>query len=52
MWVFSGKVFVTFHTEYLGDLFMNDFDGYYGGNVQQHKRYAYTKCWVAKSEMW
>ncbi len=49
--VFHGKVFLTLANEYLADLFMAQFDGYYGGDWEQYRKCKYTRTSVAENEM-
>ena len=41
--VFHGKVFICFLNEHLADLFQSQFDGWYGGDLQQYERFQYTR---------
>ena len=48
---FDGKVLFTFASEMLAKLFVNDFDGYMGGDLVQQRRNVYTKAYVARREL-
>ena len=50
--VFHGKVFVCFLNEHLADLFQAQFDGWYGGDLQQYERYQYTRITGNIEEMY
>ena len=41
--VFFWKVFIAFLNEHLADLFQVQFDGWYGGDLEQYRRCQYTR---------
>ncbi len=48
---FDGKVFITFVSETLGYLFVLEFHGYAGMDLEQYWRRAYTRVHKAKEDI-